>query len=480
MLSALEEGTTAWLTALAPMALVLTLAGEMGWVPVAREALETLGDVLDPSVRALIEQGIWAGPAFLGLTDGLSGLERAADAARHAGNRRVELQTMGSLTLLLTATGNHARARPLLAWLDRNMLPESSLRWMVDLAKCLAAIYDGNFDVGRAQGEAMFARYPILPNSSDAGVSLIALWTGDRALALRAFALVSRGPDTGVLSGYKTWVRAIIHLIDDDLEGAARTLRDWPPSFGYIDEWARINAADTALALDDIDGGERLLDDCESRLAGTALNYIRTVLLLARAYVSMRRGEIAAAEARAHEALESALTHEIPLATTDALEAIAVLAAETDDTTQAARLLGAAEAFRARTGYSWRYPHHRRAIATARERLDPAHLAEGAALSLTEAAEYARRGRGQRRRPNHGWESLTPSELRVVELVAAGHPNQAIAKTLFVSLATVKTHLVHVYAKLDLRTRAELAAAATRRGLSTAADAPRRSDTPAR
>ena len=44
-----------------------------------------------------------------------------------------------------------------------------------------------------------------------------------------------------------------------------------------------------------------------------------------------------------------------------------------------------------------------------------------------------------------------------------GPPNKEIAKKLFVSLATVKTHLVHVYAKLDVRTRAELAAAATRR-----------------
>jgi DNA-binding NarL/FixJ family response regulator len=51
----------------------------------------------------------------------------------------------------------------------------------------------------------------------------------------------------------------------------------------------------------------------------------------------------------------------------------------------------------------------------------------------------------------------------VVELVAAGLPNKEIAQKLFVSLATVKTHLVHVYGKLDLRTRAELAAEAVRR-----------------
>jgi DNA-binding NarL/FixJ family response regulator len=53
----------------------------------------------------------------------------------------------------------------------------------------------------------------------------------------------------------------------------------------------------------------------------------------------------------------------------------------------------------------------------------------------------------------------------VVELVAQGLTNREVAARLFVSLATVKTHLVHVFAKLELRTRAELAAAATSRGL---------------
>ena len=56
----------------------------------------------------------------------------------------------------------------------------------------------------------------------------------------------------------------------------------------------------------------------------------------------------------------------------------------------------------------------------------------------------------------------------MVGLVAAGLPNREIAARLFVSPATVKTHLIHVYTKLDVRSRTELAAAATSRGLGRA------------
>ena len=53
-----------------------------------------------------------------------------------------------------------------------------------------------------------------------------------------------------------------------------------------------------------------------------------------------------------------------------------------------------------------------------------------------------------------------------------GPPNREIAAKLFVSVATVRTHLVHVYGKLDVPTRAELAAAATSRSMARARGTP--------
>lgn len=60
--------------------------------------------------------------------------------------------------------------------------------------------------------------------------------------------------------------------------------------------------------------------------------------------------------------------------------------------------------------------------------------------------------------------SLTPREVQLLELLATGLSNRAIAKQVFISEATVKTHLVHIYGKLGVDNRtAAIAAAAQRR-----------------
>jgi DNA-binding CsgD family transcriptional regulator len=57
--------------------------------------------------------------------------------------------------------------------------------------------------------------------------------------------------------------------------------------------------------------------------------------------------------------------------------------------------------------------------------------------------------------------SLTDTERQVVALVAEGLRNAEIASELFLSRYTVETHLKHVFTKLGVRTRAELASLAT-------------------
>jgi DNA-binding NarL/FixJ family response regulator len=60
---------------------------------------------------------------------------------------------------------------------------------------------------------------------------------------------------------------------------------------------------------------------------------------------------------------------------------------------------------------------------------------------------------------------LSSRELEVLRLVAAGSTNREAAQKLFISEATVKTHLLHVYAKLEVRDRASAVAAGYQRGL---------------
>jgi DNA-binding CsgD family transcriptional regulator len=90
-------------------------------------------------------------------------------------------------------------------------------------------------------------------------------------------------------------------------------------------------------------------------------------------------------------------------------------------------------------------------------------LAEGEQLTLDGAIAYARRARGERGRPAAGWGSLTPTERQVVDLVVEGLSNPLIAERLLMSRGTVKAHLAHVFTKLGVSTRAELAAMAVRR-----------------
>ena len=82
---------------------------------------------------------------------------------------------------------------------------------------------------------------------------------------------------------------------------------------------------------------------------------------------------------------------------------------------------------------------------------------------LDGAVAYARGAEGERKRPSSGWASLTPTENQIVELVCQGLTNPEIGERLFCSPRTVQAHLAHVFAKLGISSRAELAAQAARR-----------------
>ena len=223
-------------------------------------------------------------------------------------------------------------------------------------------------------------------------------------------------------------------------------LQAWGAAHAYA--WA---SAELAEVL-------RLLGDAGAAAAGeAALERARALgnpWLEAKARLTLGRGVFdehsqGMSERRTphlHAALAAIAEHGLRLELPAALEAFAVH-------TQDARLLGAADRIRGELGLvAW--PAQRAELERLREGR-ASELAEGAALD--DPVAWLRRGRGPRARPERGWDSLTPTEVEVARQAAAGLTNPQIAERLFVSRATVKTHLSHVYAKLDLANRAQLA-----------------------
>src|SRR4029077_2367592 len=117
------------------------------------------------------------------------------------------------------------------------------------------------------------------------------------------------------------------------------------------------------------------------------------------------------------------------------LEALASIGVELGSFAEAARLFAAAAALRDRVGVT-RWSTEQSAFDADLERVKTALGAaefdatwlEGAALEADDAVAYASRARGQRKRPSAGWESLTPTEERIVALAAEGLTNPQIAE----------------------------------------------------
>jgi DNA-binding CsgD family transcriptional regulator len=180
-----------------------------------------------------------------------------------------------------------------------------------------------------------------------------------------------------------------------------------------------------------------------------------------------RAGEPAVADRTVHTGLAEIVDAGLLVDVPDALEALGGIALDLGSHTEAARLLGSAAGLRARLDVPGAYPTEAPAdLARLRDLLGDEfarRFGEGEHMDAEAAIAYARRARGERKRPPHGWESLTPTELEVARLAAEGLTNPAIGERLFISRGTVKTHLEHVYAKLGVHNRTELAAAAARR-----------------
>jgi DNA-binding CsgD family transcriptional regulator/tetratricopeptide (TPR) repeat protein len=236
--------------------------------------------------------------------------------------------------------------------------------------------------------------------------------------------------------------------------------------------WALLALGDVLRAQGDADGASVRVNtalELGNHVGAQSLVTQAAHELLAR--LAIGRGEWSEAERFVHDTLSQRVELGVRLWLPESLDLLAQVAAGLQSYTEAARLVGAAE--RARSDLAvvrWApdAPAYRELAELIEEQMGSeaydAARAEGAAMSLDEAIVWVRRGRGSRKRPSGGWEALTPTELRVVELVSEGLTNPQVAERMFISRATVKAHLAHIFQKLDLGSRSELAAVAARRG----------------
>jgi len=395
------------------LALCLALAGVGRFYTDFGEACELALEAEQIAARAGDEFVIHAGRALRGIVahlrdehdDAQALLGDAAERLTARGDRGVAASALAFLAGSALLTGELGRAREIA---ERSVATAAPLAdhlriGMGRAALALALGAAGDRDGGAAALAPVraLADHVFLPDVNRA-LGLLDLWAGEPDTAIARLTVEARSTDAGRPTYLA--VRALPALATAQRHA------------GAAEEAAVTAGRGATLARER--GMPAVLADCLDE-----------------------QGHLNEDAARHHEALAIRVRHGLRPGIVRSLEALAAYTPED----QAARLYNAAAAARAQLGL----------VLAA----DPPNDA-AAAMSLEEAAAYASRARGSRRRPDHGWGSITPAELEVVRLAIDGLSNPEIGARLYMSRSTVKTHLSHVYAKLGVANRTELAAQA--------------------
>ena len=462
--------------ALADRALLAGLMGATDCMEQAQQAVAIAHEVNDP---ALLVRALTACGAIAAINAELTGpyFAEAIGLARALDDRWRLSQILGWQALAALTAGDPIAGRPAgqegrdLAEAIGDRFDARQCRWCLAVAQLWRGdLVDAAAQFAELVTEAEAAHDVFYQAQSLTFQGAVLAWQGDTGAARAAAeAAIEAAAEMGAIAAGNAYTALAIATLAagdvaaaDDANQAAWQHHSVMPATAAAQ---RSVGAYVALAGGDLLAARSWADDAVTTTTGWWLMAAMTT----RARVAIAQGQPEQAERDAHDALACAAELDAYLGIPDTLECLADLAKDAGSHREAARLLGAAHGIRQRMGmvrFKVWDAGYEASVAALRNTLGDEYFdaawAEGAALSTKEAIAYAQRGRGRRNRPSSGWGSLTPTELDVVRLLGEGLANNDIAARLFVSPRTVQTHLTHVYNKLGLTSRVQLAQEAAR------------------
>ncbi|MGW1681095.1 LuxR C-terminal-related transcriptional regulator [Saccharopolyspora sp. NPDC002376] len=313
----------------------------------------------------------------------------------------------------------------------------AGMRVWLHTSTALALFNNGRWDESLAEIEAATA----LPDlhSFDGplhGIAVtILLYRGDLPAARAHAELAERAKPRGIAIFYEQ-ITAVAHALIADLEGDSqraleivRTLVDGQVGVHDGHAVATISPLIVRIAVDGGDRGlaEQLVAQLQELISGDSVGE-RVALMYCRGLLD---GDVEVLLDAAQQFAANGSAVAAARATEDAAKALAASGASAD----------------ARTAYLTAVERYTALTATGEiQRADAELRVFGVRRGAT----------GPRRRPKHGWDSLTTAELRVAELVAQGLTNRETAERLIVSVRTVDSHVSRILAKLGYSSRVEI------------------------
>jgi predicted ATPase/DNA-binding CsgD family transcriptional regulator len=467
------------------IALVADTASPLGLeFDAAQRALTIATEQGDEQLRALCLMLSAVGRFYTDFGAAWALTDDALRAAEAAGDGFVPDAVRALQGIILHLRDRHQEAEPLLESAVEGLLHRHRGIAATTLAfQASGALSTGRVDLARRLAErAVRAAEPLgdylRVGSTRGTLAIVHGLAGDVDGGLRLLRPVVRlveDAGTGVFVPGMARAMGLLHLWGDDPEAAASWFgREARSTDRGAETWLVAQSLPglgaALIALGRLDQARDVLDRVVAVARRLDMPGVLADALEQQGHLAAAAGDADRAVDLHHQALAVRVEHGLRTFSADSLEALAALAARADPTPESVRLLAAGDRARASMAYP-RDPARRRAheatVAGLRAALGDRPFgqawADGARLTLDEAVAYGRRSRGARRRPAAGWASLTPTELDVVRLVVDGLTNPEIGGRLFMSRGTVKTHLSHVYAKLGVANRTELATLATPR-----------------